>query len=508
MFILKGFPNLPSEKKIIKIFPQNITKELGSFAINFAGNPFIQKFIRNLKDNLLIEPNSKILVGVSGGVDSVALLDALYCTRHYIPFEIAIAHLNHLLRGEESDADEELVKELAEKYGLLLFLQRTNVKEFAEKHSLNLEEGARIVRYDFFRRASQSFSAKYIATAHNANDQAETVLFNLFRGTGIAGLRGIAEKNEISKGLYLIRPFLNFTREEIQNYAITRNLTWREDSSNQSLQYVRNRIRLQLIPLLQKDFNPNILENLNRTAKLAREVQRIVSNQIQSLYDRFVIERNSKEIELQLQGLQHFDDFLIGELLQEIVRKNFDELLSFGKIQELKKLFNANPGKVVSLQKNLFAFKNRDKIFFIQREILKSKQKEIVIKKTGHFVWFDSVIELTEVPTIEFRIDPDPNVEFFDYDKVAENIVVRTWKESDRFVPLGMKKSIKLSDFFVNQKVPVFRKEEYPLFVSNGEIFWVGGLRISERFKVTKRTKRVLKGVIKKLNWNENDSSF
>ena len=500
--------NLPSERKIVKIFPQNKAKEFGSFVINFSGNPFIQKFIRNLKDNLIIEPNSKILVGVSGGVDSVALLDALNCIKHYFSFEIAIAHLNHLLRGEESDADEEFVKGVAEKYGLLLFLQRTNVKEFAEKYSLNLEEGARIVRYDFFRRASQSFSAKYIATAHNSNDQAETVLFNLFRGTGIAGLRGIAEKIEISKGLFLIRPLLNFTREEIQNYATLRGLSWREDSSNKSLQYVRNRIRLQLIPLLQNDFNPNVLENLNRTAKLACEVQRVVSNQIQSLYEKFVSERNSKEIELNLQGLQLFDDFFIGELLREIARRNFNVLLTFEKIKELKKLFNATPGKVLSLKKNLFAFKNRDKIFFVEREIIQSKQKEIVVKKTGHFVWFDSFIELTEVPKSEFKIDSDPFVEFFDYDKVAENIVVRTWKESDRFVPLGMKKSVKLSDFFVNQKIPVFRKDEYPLFVSNGEIFWVGGLRISERFKVTKRTKRVLKGVIKKLNWGENDSSF
>lgn len=505
---MKKVENLPSERKIIKIIPSEEQKKEKFPAPEILRNSFIQKLLNHLKQDLLVEPNSKILVAVSGGVDSISLLDALYNLKFFFPFEIAIAHMNHMLRGEESTEDELFVKEIAEKYGLLLFLQKKNVKKFAESNSLNLEEAARILRYDFLKRAGQSFSAKYIATGHNANDQAETVLFRLFRGTGIAGLQGINRKFELSKDLYLIRPFLIFFRAEIETYAKFQNLKWREDSSNLSGKFVRNKIRRELIPYLQKEYNPNIVENLNQTALLAQSVQKIVSNFVKDLYEKFVFERNSIEVELSLQGLQLYDDFLISELLQEIFRKNFDSILTFKKIEQLKKLFKASSGKILTIQKDVFAFKNRDKIIFLRKDFLKPQSDELVVKKVSHFIWNDLFIEFVEVPKSEFTIVDYPNIEYFDFDKISDQIRVRSWKESDRFVPLGMNKKVKLSDFFINQKISLIMKSRFPIFVSNEEIFWVGGLRISDKFKVTKRTKRVLKGIIKKLEGNSDDSSF
>ncbi len=505
---MKKIENFSSERKIVKILPSEEPERQKFPPSEILRHPFIQKLLNHLKQDLLVEPNSKILVAVSGGVDSISLLDALYNLKFFFPFEIAIAHMNHMLRGEESDDDELFVKELAKKYGLLMFLQKKNVKKFAESNSLNLEEAARILRYDFLKRAAQSFSAKYISTGHNANDQAETVLFRLFRGSGISGLQGITRKYEIAKDLFLIRPFLIFSRAEIENYAKFRNLIWREDSSNLSMEFIRNKIRRKLIPYLQKEYNPNIVENINQTALIAQSVLKIVSNYVKDLYEQFVFQRNSTEVELSLNGIQHYDDFLISELLQEIFRRNFGSILTFKKIEQIKKLFKASSGKILTIQKDLFAFKNRDRIILLRKDFLKPKSGEIVVKKVSHFIWNDFFIEFVEVPKTEFAIVDNPNIEYFDFDKISEQIQVRSWKESDRFVPLGMNKKVKLSDFFINQKISLIMKSKFPIFVSNEEIFWVGGLRISDKFKVTKRTKRVLKGVIKKLEGSSDDCNL
>lgn len=492
--------DFPRKEKIIKIFPKTKSETTSIGFLGKLSKDFIIKFRNNLLNSLLIEPKSRILIAVSGGVDSVSLLDAFFVLKNQLSLEIAIAHLNHKIRGKEAEEDELFVKSLAEKYSLPFFLQRIEVKDKAKKMSLSLEEAARVLRYDFLKRAGQSFSANYIATAHNLNDQAETVLLNIIRGTGIAGLRGIADKVEISKDMYLIRPFIIFTRNEIEEYAKERNLQWREDSTNKLLEYTRNKIRHKLIPLLEKEFNPQIVSNLSKLATISQISYKIINDYIKQVSDKFVFVKNRNEVYLDIENLRHFDSFIFPDLVQYIVNTYFNHSLNFKQIDDLKNLLDAETGKYLVLSREIFVYKNRQKLCFIRKE--KKVEKDLVVKipKIGHTFWNDYFIEFEEVPLEDFFISSDKSIEFFDYEKIGEEIIIRSWKDGDKFVPLGLRKAKKLSDFFIDEKLPLHKKEQIPIFETKGEIFWVGGLRISEKFKVTKNTKRILKGRISLIN--------
>lgn len=497
---MKTRKSYPKRDKIIKIIPKDLSKPssvglLGKFAKDFNA-----KFRDYLINSLLIEPKSKILVAVSGGIDSVCLLDVLFILKNQFLFDLAVAHLNHKIRGKEADEDEAFVKSLAEKYNLPFFLQRINVEERAKNMSASVEEAGRILRYDFLKRAGQSFSANYIATAHNLNDQAETVLLNIIRGTGIAGLRGIADKVEISKKMYLIRPLIIFTRKEIEEYAKERNLKWREDSTNNLLEYTRNKVRHKLIPLLENEFNPQIVHNLSKLASIAQVSYRIISDYIKHISEKFIIVKNKNEVELDIQNFKYFDNFIFGDLVQYIFNTYFNYSLNFQQIDNLRSLLNAETGKYLMLSREIFVYKNRQKLCFIRKEIKVENDLVVRIPKIGHTFWNDYFVEFEEVPLESFVINSDKNIEFFDYEKVGDEILIRNWNEGDKFVPLGMKQEKKLSDFFVDEKVPLYKKTQIPVFLTNGEIFWVGGLRISEKYKVTKKTKRILKGKIFLIN--------
>ncbi|MCX7909027.1 MAG: tRNA lysidine(34) synthetase TilS [Ignavibacteria bacterium] len=497
---MKKIKNIPQRDKIIKIKP----KSLGTTKINFplgkVEKMFISKFRDILSNVLFIEPKSRILIAVSGGIDSVCLLDAFYAIYKQFEFELAIAHLNHQLRGSESDRDENFVKSLSEDYNLMFFLQRVNIREFSRKMSMSVEEAARIVRYDFLRRAAQSFSARYVATAHNLNDQAETVLLNLIRGTGIAGLRGIANKMELTKNIFLIRPFLTFSRREIEEYANERGLIWCEDSTNQLTDYTRNKIRLQLVPFLEKEFNPQIVSNLGKLANIAQNGFNIISNYVKKFSEQLIFSRNKNEVELDLESFIHYDESIFGDLVQYVCNTFFHYSLNFQQIEDLRKLVYAETGKFLVISREIFVYKNRQKLCFIRREKWDSAKEVSKISKVGYTFWKRYLIEFEEVTLSDFIISTDKSQEFFDYDKIGEEIIIRCWEEGDRFTPLGMKKSKKLSDFFIDEKISLPQKENIPIFLSNNEIFWVGGIRISEKYKITKRTRRILKGKITLIN--------
>lgn len=494
MKILKEKRNLSS--KIIKIIPERKDIPFVSVLKTLFAKNFISKFKDILAKELLVEPNSRILVAVSGGVDSISLLDAFSFLQRHMSFRIAIAHMNHQLRGEEAFRDEEFVKGLAEKYRIPFFLQRTNVKDYAKKHSMSIEEAARTLRYDFLVRAGQSFSANYIATAHNLNDQAETLLLNIIRGTGIAGLRGIASKLEVHKNLFIIRPFLSFSRQEIEQYANDQGLQWIEDSSNFLLEYTRNKIRHKLIPFIAQELNPQVVSNLGKLATIAQNSYNVIVRYLKKIVDNIVVARNRNEIEFDLENFKFFDDSLFPEIIQFIANNYFQTTFNFKQIENIQNLVYAETGKFISISKDIFVYKNRQKLYFIRKDKSKTEKEVVRLPKIGHIIWKNYFVEFEEVGKSEFVATPDPNVEFFDYDKIGDEIIIRTWEEGDRFVPLGMKKSKKLSDFFIDEKVPLHKKANVPIFVSRDHIFWVGGIRISDKFKVTKNTKRILKGKI------------
>lgn len=459
---------------------------------------FLEKLQRLLANVLLVEPNSKILVAVSGGVDSVTLLDSLFMLGAKFGFQLGIAHLNHLLRGDEANRDEDFVVSLSRKYGLPFWGQRIDVKEFAKVHSLSIEHAGREVRYDFLERAAQSFGANYIATAHTLDDQAETILLNLIRGSGIRGLQGIAERKSLGRGLTLLRPFFSFKKSELLKYAEHRNLKWREDATNNILVYSRNKVRQVLIPLLEREFNPNIVEILSRISEIAKSVQKLVNRAISDLLDNYVDYISADECRLDTLKIKHYDSFIIGEMIQNIISENFGiPPISYQKVDSIYKLLASESGRSIQIARNITVFKDRDSLYFVRNY---NRENQITSgSKIGKFLWNNRLIKFNEVPLSEFVAINDPKVEFFDFDKIPENITIRSWSEGDRFIPLGMKTPVKLSDFLINEKIPLHTKHSVPIVVGNGEIIWVCGLRISEKFKVTKRTRRVLKGEIMEL---------
>lgn len=489
--------NKKVKSKIWRIYPKEgkaISKVAGfsndSFVLAFLEK--LQKFLLNV---LLVEPNSKILVAVSGGVDSVTLLDALFMLVHRYGFQLGVAHLNHLLRSEEANKDEDFVVNLSKEYGLPFWGQRIDVGEFAKIHSLGIEHAGREVRYDFLKRAAQSFGANYIATAHTLDDQAETILLNLIRGSGIRGLQGIAERKSLGRGLTLLRPFFYFKKSELINYAEHRNLKWREDATNSMLVYNRNKIRHMLIPLLEREFNPNIAEVLSRTSVIAKSVQKLVDSAIRDLLDNCVDCISADECKLDTLKIKHYDSFIIGEIIQNIISENFGiPYISYQKVDSICKLFASESGKSIQITKNLTVFKDRDSLYFVRN--YNGEDQITKGSKVGKLLWNNRLMKFEEVPLSEFVPTNDPKIEFFDFDKIPENITVRSWREGDRFIPLGIKTSVKLSDFLINEKIPLHSKSNIPIVVGDDEIIWVCGLRISEKFKVTKRTRRVLKGEI------------
>jgi tRNA(Ile)-lysidine synthase len=495
--LVNTITNKKIKSKIWKIYPKE-GKALSKM-VGFSGDSFVlgfleklQKFLANV---LLVEPNSKILVAVSGGVDSVTLLDSLFILGTKCGFQLGIAHLNHLLRGDEASKDEDFVVNLSKEYGLPFWGQRIDVKEFAKVHSLSIEHAGREVRYDFLKRAAQSFGANYIATAHTLDDQAETILLNLIRGSGIRGLQGIAERKSLGRGLTLLRPFFYFKKSELLNYAEHRNLKWREDATNSMLVYSRNKVRQVLIPLLEREFNPNIAEVLSRTSDIAKSVQKLVNNTIRELLDNYVDCISADECKLDIMKIRHYDSFVVGEMIQNIISEYFGILpISYQKVDSICRLFTSESGKSIQIAKNLTVFKDRDSLYFVRNY---NKENQVTKgSKIGKFLWNNKLIKFDEVPLSEFVPINDPKIEFFDFDKIPENIAIRSWSEGDRFVPLGIKTPVKLSDFLINEKVPLHSKTNIPIVVGDDEIIWVCGLRISEKFKVTKRTRRVLKGEI------------
>lgn len=489
--------NKKIKSKIRKIYPKEgkILSNVDTFSNDSFVLNFLEKLRKYLDNVLLVERNSKILVAVSGGIDSITLLDSLFILSTKCGFQLGIAHLNHLIRGDEAIKDEDFVVNLSKKYGLPFWGQRIDVGELARIHSLSIEHAGRQARYDFLKRAAQSFGANYIATAHTLDDQAETILLNLIRGCGIRGLQGIAEKKSLGRELMLLRPFFHFKKSELLNYAERRNLKWKEDSTNNMLVYSRNKIRQVLIPLLEREFNPNIVEVLARTSDLAKSVQRHVNNTIRDLFDSNVDCINTDECKLDITKMKHYDNFIVGEMIQDIISEKFGiPPISYQKIDSIRKLFVAESGKSIRIAKNLIVLKDRGSLYFIRNY---NRENGIVKgSKIGKFLWNNKLIKFYEVPLSEFVPMDDPKVEFFDFDKIPEDIIIRSWNEGDRFVPLGIKTPVKLSDFLINEKIPLHLKGNIPILVGNDEIIWVCGLRISEKFKVTKRTRRILKGEI------------
>ena len=439
----------------------------------------INRFKSYISNDSLCSEEDRILVTVSGGIDSVVLLD-LFVKSGY---NCGIAHCNFNLRAKESDNDEVFVKALAKSYNMPVFSKSFNTIEYAEINKLSVQMAARDLRYEWFEDLRLEEGFDLIATAHNKNDILETFFINLTRGTGIHGLTGIKNKTGA-----LIRPLLFATREEIINYAQLNKLEWHEDSSNSTLKYSRNKIRHQVLPVLGQ-LNPKFIETMVENVQRLSEVEEILNQLIEQKKEELLI-RESGFISVSIAKLKLLNPLKtwLYELLKDF---NFSQSICSDIINSL----DSNSG----LQ-----------FFSTTHRIVKDRNKLIinVIKSDPgrKFYIEDPYREVSEpiqlemdVQTVDdnFELINDSTIAFLDLDLLEFPLLIRKWEQGDYFYPLGMKNIKKLSDFFIDLKLSIPEKEKLWLLTSRNQIVWVMGLRIDDKFKVGPLTKRVLKIALK-----------
>lgn len=431
----------------------------------------VSRFRQFITEHRLFDNGDNILVAVSGGIDSVVLCHLLFSCN----FRFSIIHCNFKLRGEESEQDEIFVQKLAQFYKTPFFQEDFDVRNFTQTHKVSIQTAARQLRYGWFEHLARENSA-LILTGHHLSDQSETILFNLIRGTGIAGLHGIFPQ----KG-YLIRPLLFATREEIADYANQNNLTWREDSSNESDKYRRNFIRHRVIPLL-KELNPAFDETMNHTAGKMRAIEEIAHQTI-AQKARKTVRKTDQDFRIhidQLQTLSNPEMFL------------FHWIAPFGfSLTQAKAIIRSIKGQSGKLfeSENYFLIKDRRDLIVDRKSkftpplSIPANTSEIRIDGTDYF--------FRHIPINEHTISSEKHIAALDRSKLVFPLLLRSWEAGDAFVPLGMKKRKKVSDFLIDEKIPLTVKKKVKVLLSKGEIIWVVGFRISNRFKIRPQTQFV-----------------
>jgi len=438
----------------------------------------IRRFQQFIKSESLFSHSDRILLAVSGGVDSVVLCRLM----SEAGYKFGIAHCNFSLRDAESDDDEKFVAALAESCKVPFFTTRFDTPQFARDQGLSIQMAARSLRYSWFEQVCTEKGYRCVATAHHLNDQAETFFINLLRGTGIAGLHGILPLQG-----KVVRPMLFATRDEIMDFAVKNNLEWREDSSNMSTKYLRNQLRHEVLPSFEK-IDRDFARNLDSTIRRLRGTEAVY---------RQKIEEGRSDL---LEHTDNCDRILISYLLEfepvetwlfEILRQfGFSEAVT----REIALSLEGTESKVFySLSHRLL----RDRDYLVIENNDKHPEpagSEYLVYDTGHSIisTAPAPITFTKVPANRFKIPDKQTIACFDYNKLRFPLVLRHWREGDRMVPLGMKGSKKLSDLFIDQKLSQAEKKSIWLLASGEDIVWVAGLRIDGRFRITGHTRDIL----------------
>lgn len=412
----------------------------------------------------------KILLAISGGVDSVVL--AHLCKQAELNF--SLAHCNFRLRGAESNADEDFVQNLAKKLEVPLYIEYFDTEDYAKENKLSIQMAARKLRYDWFEKLTADLGFTYLLTAHHANDSLETFLINTTRGTGLEGLIGIPEKNK-----NILRPLLSFTRKQILAYAEANALSWREDSSNLSEKYLRNKIRHKVIPVLAHE-NPQLMDNFLKTQAHLQDALDLLEEYSQQLHREIITERG-EELYLDIQKISEKNK--PGAVLYQLLKD-----YGFRDWEKVESLLTAQSGKVIFSSTHRL-IKNRNELILDRLSSEKFPELKISAEtRQKLFPGWKLVFEKTNTYKKSGR-----NEIFVDYDKMKFPLLLRKGKPGDWFYPFGMKGRKKLSKFLKDEKFSLPEKEKIWVLLSGNKIVWIVGIRPDERFKVTSGSKNILK---------------
>lgn len=432
-----------------------------------------ERFIRYIQEQGLCQPHERVLLAVSGGKDSV-MMASLFAETGYT---IGLAHCNFRLRGGESDADEAFVCQLAETLGAPFFVTGFDTSAYAQAQGISIQMAARDLRYRWLEDIRSSQGYDRIAVAQHQNDHMETLLLNLVRGTGLAGLRGIQPRRGP-----IIRPLLFLRAEEVQAFVQEHGLVYRDDASNFSTKYARNKIRLAVIPTL-RELNTDLEQTMAANIGRFTDAYTVLQQHIGALREGLLARRGAHEWHVSLDALMglHPRRFLWYELFRPF---GFSEAV----LNDLERSIAGIPGKQFRSTTHV-AFLDRTEL--VLQPIKTVDHGTVTIAGAGQTVQWGG-FQFESGYTADSVIDDVASVAQFDGDRVIFPIQIRTWKEGDVFQPLGMRGRKKLSDFFVALKIPIYRKRQVPVVVNgNGDIIWVAPYRMDDRYKITGKTKKV-----------------
>lgn len=433
----------------------------------------IEQFLRHIEKHSLISPTDKVLLAVSGGLDSMVMLELF----RQAPWEIAVAHCNFQLRGNDSMLDEALVTKRAAELGLSCYVKKFEPKKYAEENGISMQMAAREQRYAWFKELQIELGFTRIAIAHHLNDSFETLVMNLVRGTGVDGMEGISVRNDS-----IIRPLLFASREQIHQYALNNNLEWREDGSNSSDDYNRNLIRNQVVPLLRK-LNPGLESSWGATQDRLAGSKVFVKRYIEQ-FSRASVKQNA-------------DGLTINR--NELLKEHYAYVL----LWEIVKPYGFNYSQCCDVVQNEH---QSGKMFYSDGYRLVVDRNSIEIDKLIGAIDFECLIndiddsQTNNGITLNFELENGenyslkkrPDLAELDYDTLIFPLVWRSWKNGDKIIPLGMKQHKKVSDFLIDEKISTAKKEAVTVLESNGEVIWLIGMRIADGYKVTEMTKRIL----------------
>jgi len=452
----------------------------------------VNKVLQYIREKNMLLPNDRVIVGVSGGADSVCLLKVLLAVRNTIPIEIFVVHIEHGIRGQESLEDARFVEELARINNLEFKQFSYDVLSKAQMASLGTEEMGRILRYQSFQNALLEFNCNKIAVAHNKNDNTETCLLNLFRGSGLKGLSGIPPVRD-----NIIRPLMCVERKEIEAWLHGKGIDYRTDTSNLEDDYTRNKIRLNVIPYVQDNINKKAVAHIDNASKIIYEALEYLEEQTDKAFDNCA-KKQEENIFINISKFQDESDIIKKNIIRKCIAYYGNGLkdITNAHVENILALRSNQVGKTICLPDSLQVNRSYSEIIFekhCENQILHTKES-IKVKIPGMYMFEGNFFEFSIREHEKNQIIPEKMyTKWLDYDKIGNDLQLRTRETGDYLEVNSFGGKKKLKSYFIDEKVEKEKRDCIPLLGDGNHVIWVVGYRISEKYKVTDHTKRILK---------------
>lgn len=444
----------------------------------------------------MIQAGDKVIAGVSGGADSLCLLFLLAEYGKKVDFSLIAVHVEHGIRGQESLEDQEFVENLCKEQGIDLRCVSCNVPQMAREKGWTLEEAGRAARYEAFRKTCEETGGTRIAVAHNQNDQAETMLWNMARGSGLTGAAGIRPVRE-----NIIRPLLCVSRQEIEEYLRSRGISWRTDRTNEEMRYTRNCIRHHILPAMERELNEKTTVHLAQLSQDIRQVEQYLEKTVEKTVRETAVFLEGRA-EIQAEKFLQEEELIQERALRLCLKKAGCGLKDVGRrhIRQLLKLFAGQSGKRVSLPGGWMAVKQFDQVCIMQEGsayISREAEflKQLKIPGATETPW--GILETTVFEYESENIPQNKYTKWLNYDKISSNLQLRTRRPGDYLVINRQGGRKKLKEYFVEEKIPAEKRKDILLVTCGSEILWVVGYRISEAYKITDQTEKALQITIR-----------